>query len=65
MGCHRTGARAHWARSHCSTIDKRTLLLVRGLGDVALVRIQHPFAASDISEPPSFELRVAEVLLRA
>ncbi|HMJ14597.1 MAG TPA: Uma2 family endonuclease, partial [Polyangiaceae bacterium] len=36
---------------HASAIDLLTLLLVRALGDRARIRVQNPFAASDISEP--------------
>jgi Uma2 family endonuclease len=36
---------------HSSAIDFLNLLLVRALGDRARIRIQNPFAASDISEP--------------
>jgi len=36
---------------HSSAIDLLTLILVRTLGDRARIRVQNPFAASDISEP--------------
>ncbi len=36
---------------HSSAVDFLTLLLVRALGDRARIRIQNPFAVSDISEP--------------
>lgn len=36
---------------HSSAIDLLNLLLVRALGDRARIRVQNPFAASDISEP--------------
>jgi Uma2 family endonuclease len=36
---------------HSSAVDLLTLVLVRALGDRARVRVQNPFAASDISEP--------------
>jgi|ERR1041385_1276153 Uma2 family endonuclease len=36
---------------HASAVDMLTLILVRALGDRARIRVQNPFAASDISEP--------------
>jgi Uma2 family endonuclease len=36
---------------HASSVDRLVLILVRALGDRAWVRVQNPFAASDISEP--------------
>jgi len=36
---------------HSSAIDMLNLILVRALGDRARIRVQNPFAASDISEP--------------
>lgn len=36
---------------HSGAIDALNLLLVRALGDRARIRVQNPFAASDISEP--------------
>lgn len=40
---------------HSSAIDLLNLLLVRALGDRARIRVQNPFAVSDVSEPePDF-----------
>jgi Uma2 family endonuclease len=39
------------APPHSSAIDLLNVILVRALGDRARVRVQNPFAASDISEP--------------
>lgn len=36
---------------HSGAIDALALLLIRALGDRARIRVQNPFAASDISEP--------------
>jgi Uma2 family endonuclease len=36
---------------HCATVDRLTKLLVLSLADKALVRVQAPFAAGDLSEP--------------
>lgn len=36
---------------HSSAVDMLTVLLVRALSDRARVRVQNPFAASDVSEP--------------
>ena len=36
---------------HASAVDLLTVLLIRALGDRARIRVQNPFAASDISEP--------------
>lgn len=36
---------------HASAVDLLTALLIRALGDRARVRVQNPFAASEISEP--------------
>jgi Uma2 family endonuclease len=36
---------------HCDATDMLMLLLIRALGDRARIRVQHPFAAGDISEP--------------
>lgn len=36
---------------HCAAVDQLNLVFVRALGDRARIRVQNPFAASDISEP--------------
>ena len=36
---------------HASAVDLLTVILIRALGDRARVRVQGPFAVSDISEP--------------
>jgi Uma2 family endonuclease len=36
---------------HCATVDRLNKLLVMALADKALVRVQAPFAAGDLSEP--------------
>ena len=37
--------------NHADPVDVLTRVFVRGVGDRAVVRVQHPFAASDESEP--------------
>ena len=48
---------------HSSTIDKLTAKCIELLSGRALVRVQNPFAALEVSEPePQLELRVADIL---